>query len=99
MAGYQEIVASKRTHREKAIESAHPYVAQTHSEFLNATGVFKAATCVFVFQKIYTNSSYLASEIVSNIGNGRWTASQVVDAYIARAAYAHQSTNCLTEGK
>ena len=49
MAGYQEIVASKRTHREKAIESAHPYVAQTHSEFLNATGVSKAAPCVFVF--------------------------------------------------
>lgn len=40
-----------------------------------------------------------ASEIVKNIENGQWTASQVVEAYIARAAFTHQFTNCLTEGK
>ena len=40
MAGYQEIAASKRANREKAVESAaHAYVAETHSKFLNASGM------------------------------------------------------------
>jgi Asp-tRNA(Asn)/Glu-tRNA(Gln) amidotransferase A subunit family amidase len=34
---------------------------------------------------------------VENIANGRWTATQVLEAYIARAAEAHHHTNCLTE--
>ncbi|KAF8159688.1 amidase [Crassisporium funariophilum] len=38
-----------------------------------------------------------ASEIVSHIEKGEWTASEVLEAYIARAAYAHAKTNCLTE--
>ncbi|KAJ7043557.1 amidase [Mycena alexandri] len=38
-----------------------------------------------------------ASEIVNHIERGEWTASQVVKAYIARAALAHQTTNCVTE--
>jgi Asp-tRNA(Asn)/Glu-tRNA(Gln) amidotransferase A subunit family amidase len=36
---------------------------------------------------------------VENIRGRTWTASAVVEAYIARAAQAHQATNCLTEGK
>lgn len=35
---------------------------------------------------------------MQNIEKGDWTASKVVEAYIARAAYAHAKTNCLTEG-
>jgi amidase len=40
----------------------------------------------------------LATEIVSRIEKGEWTATQVVEAYIARAAFAQATTNCLTEG-
>jgi amidase len=40
----------------------------------------------------------LASEIVTRIEGGEWTASEVLEAYIARAAFAHSRTNCLTEG-
>ncbi|KAG6854261.1 hypothetical protein C0991_008954 [Blastosporella zonata] len=39
-----------------------------------------------------------ATEIVSRIQKRDWTASQVVEAYIAQAAKAHAITNCLTEG-
>jgi hypothetical protein len=39
----------------------------------------------------------LASQIVTNIGKGEWTASRVLDAYIAQAVAAHKLTNCLTE--
>ncbi|PPQ65493.1 hypothetical protein CVT26_000133 [Gymnopilus dilepis] len=45
-------------------------------------------------------SEYLqatAPEIVTRIQQGEWTATQVLEAYIARAAYAHAKTNCLTE--
>lgn len=94
MTNYKNIVSSKRAEREKALKSAHQYVAKSHAEFLNATG------------KCHNNSIYelfsfdiLASQIVKNIANEQWTASQVVEAYIARAAFAHQFTNCLTEGK
>jgi len=41
----------------------------------------------------------LAVEIVSRIERGEWTATQVLEAYISRAAFAHAKTNCLTEGK
>jgi amidase len=40
-----------------------------------------------------------ASEIVRCIERGEWTASKVIEAYIARAAMAHQATNCITEGR
>jgi hypothetical protein len=39
-----------------------------------------------------------ASQIVENIEDGTWTASAVLEAYVARAAQAHQVMNCLTEG-
>lgn len=39
-----------------------------------------------------------ASQIVDNIQARTWTALAVLEAYIARAAQAHQATNCLTEG-
>ncbi|PFH48628.1 hypothetical protein AMATHDRAFT_64920 [Amanita thiersii Skay4041] len=38
-----------------------------------------------------------ASQIVERIKKGEWTASQVLEAYIARAVLAQQTTNCLTE--
>jgi Asp-tRNA(Asn)/Glu-tRNA(Gln) amidotransferase A subunit family amidase len=38
-----------------------------------------------------------ATAIVENISSGRWTASHVLEAYIARATEAHHQTNCLTE--
>ncbi|KAL4068640.1 amidase signature domain-containing protein [Scleroderma yunnanense] len=38
-----------------------------------------------------------ATEIVRRIGTGEWTASQVLEAYIARAVRAQSTTNCLTE--
>lgn len=39
-----------------------------------------------------------ASQIVENILAGKWTASKVLEAYIARAAQAQEAMNCLTEG-
>lgn len=39
------------------------------------------------------------AEIVSHIENGEWTATQVLEAYLSRAAFAQAKTNCLTEGK
>ncbi|KAI0675519.1 amidase signature enzyme [Trametes maxima] len=38
-----------------------------------------------------------AKEIVQRISKGEWTASEVLDAYLARAALAQDLTNCLTE--
>ncbi|KAK7023858.1 putative amidase PB8B6.03 [Favolaschia claudopus] len=38
-----------------------------------------------------------ASQIVDRIGQGEWTATQVVTAYIARAVVAHNITNGVTE--
>ncbi|KAK0466783.1 amidase signature domain-containing protein [Desarmillaria tabescens] len=38
-----------------------------------------------------------ACEIVSRIESGEWTATEVLEAYIARAVEAQAATNCLTE--
>ncbi|KAH9991131.1 amidase signature domain-containing protein [Russula vinacea] len=43
----------------------------------------------------YLNAT--ASQIVENIEAGTWTASGVLEAYVARAAQAQQAMNCLTE--
>ena len=39
-----------------------------------------------------------ATQIVENIQAKVWTASAVLEAYLARAVQAQQATNCLTEG-
>ncbi|EAU90346.2 general amidase [Coprinopsis cinerea okayama7 len=46
-------------------------------------------------QTLYLKAT--ASEIVSRIQKGEWTASRVLEAYIARALVAQSKTNCLTE--
>ncbi|KAH0833464.1 amidase signature domain-containing protein [Lanmaoa asiatica] len=38
-----------------------------------------------------------ATEIVEHITTGKWTASQVLDAYMARAVVSQSKTNCITE--
>ncbi|CAK5279392.1 unnamed protein product [Mycena citricolor] len=38
-----------------------------------------------------------ATEIVAGISRGEWTASRVVDVFIAQAVAAHKTTHCLTE--
>ncbi|KAI9566910.1 amidase signature domain-containing protein [Boletus coccyginus] len=38
-----------------------------------------------------------ATEIVERIAAGKWTASQVLDAYMARAVVSQAKTNCITE--
>ena len=50
MTAFKEVVSAKRAHREKAIESAHAYVAKEHSQFLNATGALKTFACSFVME-------------------------------------------------
>lgn len=49
-----------------------------------------------IFEEFLTVFS--ATEIVERIDAGEWTASQVLEAYIARAALAQVETNCVTEG-
>ncbi|KIY62605.1 amidase signature enzyme, partial [Cylindrobasidium torrendii FP15055 ss-10] len=38
-----------------------------------------------------------ATEIVSNIEEGKWTAGEVLEAYISAAVRAQEATNCITE--
>ncbi|KAI0741896.1 amidase signature enzyme [Daedaleopsis nitida] len=54
----------------------------------------------FSFDSSSGTEAYLratAREIVQRITKGEWTASDVLEAYIARAALAQDITNCLTE--
>ncbi|KAJ8588246.1 amidase signature enzyme [Rhizopogon salebrosus TDB-379] len=68
------VITSKRTARDKALNSAGSHLAN---------------------DAVYTTAT--ASEIVQRIATGEWTASQVLEAYIARAAIAQAETNCITE--
>jgi Asp-tRNA(Asn)/Glu-tRNA(Gln) amidotransferase A subunit family amidase len=54
-----------------------------------------SAPQVEVAHHVYLRAT--ASEIVDHIAKGEWTASEVVEAYIAAAAFAHAATNCVTE--
>ncbi|KAF7320523.1 hypothetical protein HMN09_00136000 [Mycena chlorophos] len=51
----------------------------------------------FVFSKHAKYLDASASQIVAKIGAGEWTASEVIEAYISRAAEAQKVSNCTTE--
>ncbi|OAX39499.1 amidase signature enzyme [Rhizopogon vinicolor AM-OR11-026] len=51
----------------------------------------------YVMNEYEVYSTATASEIVQMIAKGEWTASQVLEGYIARAAIAQAETNCVTE--
>jgi hypothetical protein len=52
MAGYKTstIVAAKRAERDKALQSATPYLKQTHGEYLSATGPYNRLYMPMVFK-------------------------------------------------
>jgi Amidase len=106
---YHETIAAKRARRTEAIEPAPPFNPGVHQKYLNATGNCTAFDIVFIlpFSALSASPSHgsltfffslTAPEIVENIQARTWTASAVLEAYIARAAQAHQATNCFTEG-
>ncbi|KAJ7052233.1 amidase signature domain-containing protein [Mycena amicta] len=51
----------------------------------------------FILEQHHIFLEASAAEIVARIGSKEWTATEVVTAYIARAAEAHAVTNCGTE--
>lgn len=94
----KDIVEEKRRLRTVALADVRDASEAQHA-FLKATGSFTSShidddkpTILFLWSRT------LASEIVKRIESGEWTASEVLEAYIARAAFAHSRTNCLTEG-
>lgn len=76
------IIAAKREERDRALEAKDPATTTVDLESERLSAVYLRAT---------------ASEIVDHIAAGEWTASQVLEAYIERAALAQAKTNCLTE--
>ncbi|KZS94601.1 amidase signature enzyme [Sistotremastrum niveocremeum HHB9708] len=59
--------------------------------------ISKTVTSLDVFKGAEASLQATASEIVQGIQSGKWTAVEVVHAYIRRAAVAQEKTNCLTE--
>ena len=97
-ASNKDIVVEKRRQRTVALADVRD-ASEAQHVFLKATGSFTnlhiddgKPTIVFLWFRT------LASEIVKRIESGEWTASEVLEAYITRAAFAHSRTNCLTEG-
>ena len=94
-APYEAIIQSKRASRDAALATAGNFVAAEHEQYLCATGTFS----FLYLLKCSSSATHLsATEVVKRIEAGRWTATEVLEAYIARAADAHAQTNCLTEG-
>ena len=97
-SSFQRVVDAKREARTQALATAGPSSSE-HVKYLNATG-----TCLLPYTTrlrvplcLCVAESITAHQIVANIQKGEWKASQVLEAYIARAAFAHERTNCLTE--
>lgn len=92
-SSYLTVVKHKCDQRAHALETAPPYAAE-YQPFNKATGKLSANQTA----GHHWLCSTLATEIVSRIKNKEWTATQVLEAYIARAKLAQAHTNCLTEG-
>src|SRR5579863_7387823 len=105
---YYETIAAKCARRADAIELAPFFNPEKHQKYLNATGnhtvlhivlfMLRLALCFTRPHSVQLIIFWSASEIVENIQHRTWTASAVLEAYIARAAQAHRATNCFTEG-
>ena len=88
-------IQSKVEQREKGLALASASVASDHNIYLGLTGEGR-----FGDHETRTHPPFfLAPEIVAGIEQGQWTASQVVQAYIARAALSAKLTNSVTEGE
>lgn len=70
---------------------------------MDASGrdAYLKATGLSLFRALQSMDSYVtvASDIVANIEQGKWTASEVLEAYIQASVRAQEVTNCLTESK
>ncbi|OSD03090.1 amidase signature enzyme [Trametes coccinea BRFM310] len=78
-----EVARRKQAQRDDAIRDARAALrARDHDHDQAGLNAYLRAT---------------AQEIVHRISKGEWTASDVLDAYIARALLAQDVTNCLTE--
>jgi amidase len=90
------IIQSKVAQRERGLSFASEYIASGHDVYLSVTG----QTLVHMLSTHVILRDFLAArEIPARIEKGEWTASQVVEAYIARAALSAKITNCVTEGE
>ncbi|EGO24971.1 hypothetical protein SERLADRAFT_370184 [Serpula lacrymans var. lacrymans S7.9] len=67
----------------------------TSKRALREKALSSASPYVSEQHDLYLNAN--ATDIVDRIAKGEWTASKVLEAYIARAAVAQAATNCLTE--
>ncbi|KAJ7739063.1 amidase [Mycena maculata] len=74
--------SSKRTSRDQALEKELQATA-SRNQLSNAS------------QMVFLRST--AHEIVANIERRTWTASQVLEAFVAQSLVAHSETNCITE--
>ncbi|TCD61777.1 hypothetical protein EIP91_007955 [Steccherinum ochraceum] len=80
-SAFRTVVESKLAERSLALEKA------------STSSTSSGAPCAP--DSVYLAAS--ASTIVDHIASGQWTASEVLEAYIARAVLAQSTTNCLTE--
>ena len=84
------------------LKLAPPFSAEEHQKYLSTTGTVQLPPSwpshleLILFAFISGDST--ASHIVENILSHTWTASAVLEAYIAQVVQAHQVTNCFTEG-
>lgn len=75
-------------------------LSESNEAIITAKRAQRTAALADIPQSVNTQSEFTratAVEIVSRIEKGEWTATQVLEAYISRAAFAHAKTNCLTE--
>ena len=90
VSSFQKVIDAKCEQRQNALATA------------GVGGTYQVSPCDrIVFADIIIPRFVIErthAQIVSHIQNGEWTASEVLEAYISRAALAHETTNCLTEG-
>ena len=88
-------IVSKLARRAEALKHAPVFSADEHQKYLNATGLSAYGAAFLAYADV---GGRAATQIVENIQAKVWTATAVLEAYLARAAQAQDATNCLTEG-
>ncbi len=93
--GNKATIDRKLEERSKKLASVDVNLSPDQEAYLKATGT-RPFVCLL---RVALKPRRIASEIVSFIADGKWTASAVLEAYIQRSVQAQEATNCVTESE
>jgi amidase len=94
---YQDLITAARQRREAQLPDKYRIPKDKYPGSSETNVVTFAQKCGLFTPRELEITDANARDLVSKIGSGSYSCVEVTEAFIKRASYAHQLTNCMTE--